>query len=76
MWGVIDGSDVAEIIAGDTANNIMPAIMAGLGLIVGMLPRTARRPRETMTTDRPVGERRFESPESVRPLDRGTAGRR
>lgn len=44
VWGVIDGTDVAEVLAADTTNNIVHAILAGLGLMVGMLPSEVQRP--------------------------------
>ena len=46
VWGFIDGNDVVELIVADTTNNITHAILAGLGLIVGMLPASAQRPAE------------------------------
>jgi hypothetical protein len=49
VWGFIDGNDVAEIIAADTTNNVMHAILAGLGLVAGMLPSEAQRPAEPVT---------------------------
>lgn len=74
VWGFIDGSDVAEIIAADTTNNVMHAILAGLGLMVGMLPRTAQRSQEPVARTDRTG--RFDSGDQVHHLDRRTAGRR
>lgn len=74
VWGFIDGNDVAEIIAADTTNNVMHAILAGLGLVTGMLPRDAQRPGEPVTRGERTG--RFDSGESVRRIDRPTMGRR
>ena len=75
VWGFVNGTAVAEIIAADTTNNVMSAILAGLGLMAGMLPHTAQRPQEPTTRGERTG--RFDSNgESVRELDRHTAGRR
>lgn len=77
VWGFIDGSDVAGVFVADTTNNVMHAILAGLALLVGMLPRQAQTPLEPTTrAERPDGSGRFESPEGVHPVDRRTAGRR
>lgn len=73
VWGFIDGSDVAGIIAADTTNNVTHAILAGLGLVAGTLPGTAQRPQEPVTRTERTG--RFESGERARPVDRRTAGR-
>jgi hypothetical protein len=74
VWGFIDGNDVAEIIAADTTNNVMHAILAGLGLVAGMLPGEAQRPAEPVTRGERTG--RFDSSKSERPIDRPTTGRR
>jgi len=74
MWGFIDGRDVAGIVVGDATNNIMHAILAGLGLLVGMLPREAQRPAEPETRGHGTG--RFDNGESVRRIDRPTMGGR
>ncbi len=68
-WGFIDGSDVAGIVVGDATNNIMHAILAGLGLVVGMLPRGTQRPAEPETRGHGTG--RFDNDESVRRIARG-----
>lgn len=44
VWGVIDGNDVVGLLAADTTNNIAHAMLAGLGLMVGMLPSEVQRP--------------------------------
>ena len=74
VWGFVDGNDVASITAADTTNNVMHAILAGLGLLAGMLPRDAQRPAEPVTRGERAG--RFDSDESVRRIDRPTTGRR
>ena len=74
VWGFIDGNDVAEILTAGTTNNVMHAILAGLGLVAGMLPRDAQRPAEPVTRGERAG--RFDSGETVRGIDRPTAGRR
>jgi hypothetical protein len=74
VWGFLDGNAVAEVIAADTTNNVMHAILAGLGLVAGMLPRDAQRPREPATRGERTG--RVDSGESVGRTDRPTAGRR
>jgi hypothetical protein len=38
VWGFIDGNDVAEILVAGTTTNVMHAILAGLGLVAGLLP--------------------------------------
>jgi hypothetical protein len=58
VWGFIDGNDVVGLITADTTNNIMHAVLAALGLIVGMLPRDTQRPGAER-----AGERRFGSEE-------------
>jgi hypothetical protein len=73
VWGFIDGNDVAEIIAADTTNNVMHAILAGLGLVAGMLPAETQRPAEPVTRER-AG--RFDGGASERRIERPTAGRR
>jgi len=76
VWGFIDGNDVAGILVADATNNVMHAILAGIGLVAGMLPREAQKPQEPISrSDRPAGEGRFESGDRVRPLDRRSAGR-
>lgn len=58
IWGFIDGNNVFRIFAADTTNNITHAILAALGLAVGMLPRGAQRPHEAAAA--PGGaDRRF-----------------
>jgi hypothetical protein len=46
VWGFIDGNNVASLIAADTTNNITHGILAALGLLTGLMPRRAQRPRE------------------------------
>jgi hypothetical protein len=71
VWGFVDGSDVAGIFAADTTNNITHAILAGLALLVGFMPREAQTPREpTARTERGPRSRRFESSEGLRIGDR------
>jgi hypothetical protein len=74
VWGFIDGNDVAEIIAADTTNNVMHAILAGLGLVAGMLPVQAQRPAEPVTRGERTG--RFDGGESERRIDRPTTSPR
>jgi hypothetical protein len=74
VWGFIDGNAAAEIVATDTTNNVMHAILAGLGLVAGMLPHDAQRPAEPVTRRGRTG--RFDSGEHVRHVDRPPAGRR
>lgn len=74
VWGFVDGNEVAEILAADTTNNLMHAILAGLGLVAGMLPTEAQRPVEPVA--RAERTSRFDSGETVRRLDRPTMGPR
>ena len=77
VWGFVDGRDIAGILVADATNNIMHAILAGFGMVAGMLPRDAQKQREPVTrTDRPADEGRFESVDRVRTLDRRKPGRR
>jgi hypothetical protein len=64
VWGFVDGSDVAGIFAADTTNNVTHAILAGLALLVGMMPSETQTPREPTT--RADRSRRFESSEGLR----------
>jgi hypothetical protein len=71
VWGFVDGSDVAGIFVADTTNNVMHAILAGLALLVGMMPRQAQTPGEPATrAEHRTGSRRFESSEGLRIGDR------
>jgi hypothetical protein len=68
-WGAVDGSDVAGLFVADTTNNVMHAILAGLALLVGVLPSQAQRPGEP-TTRAESGSGRFQSAGGVRVGDR------
>jgi Domain of unknown function (DUF4383) len=74
VWGFINGSEVARVVAADTTNNVMHAILAGVGLMAGMLPRAAQRAQGPVTRADRTG--RFDAGDRVEPLDRRTAGRR
>ena len=41
IWGFIDGNDVVGLVVADTTNNITHAILAALGLVTGLMPRSA-----------------------------------
>jgi len=51
VWGFIDGNDVLGLIAADTTVNVTHAVLGGLGLLTGVLPRSAQRPREPRQTE-------------------------
>jgi hypothetical protein len=71
VWGFVDGSSVAGLIAADTTNNVMHSILAGLALLVGVLPSQAQRPGEPTTrAERGAGSGRFQSVGGVRVGDR------
>jgi hypothetical protein len=74
VWGFIDGNDVAEILVAGTTTNVMHAILAGLGLVAGLLPPAAQRPADPVTRGERSG--RFDSGEGLRRIDRPSAGRR
>ena len=42
-WGEVDGDDVAGLLVADTTNNVTHAVLAVLGLLVGLPPRDGRR---------------------------------
>jgi hypothetical protein len=46
VWGFIDGDNVMSIFAADTTNNITHAILAGLAMVVALMPRAVLRPHE------------------------------
>ena len=50
VWGFIDGNNVVSLIAADTTDNITHGVLAALGLLAGLLPRAAQRPREERFT--------------------------
>jgi amino acid transporter len=56
VWGFIDGNDVVGLLTADTTNNVTHAVLGGLGLIVGSLPRSTQRASE-MTGDGPSPRR-------------------
>ena len=77
VWGFVNGSEVAGVIVADMPNNVTHAILAGVGLAVGMLPREAQGPQEPVTrTDPPVARRRLDAEQPPRSFDRRAAGRR
>jgi len=43
IWGFIDGDDVAGIFAIDTTDNISYAVLAAVGLVLGLTPETVQR---------------------------------
>jgi hypothetical protein len=58
VWGFIDGNNVVSLIAADTTNNITHGVLAALGLLTGLMPRGAQRPREErFVRNAPAGER-------------------
>lgn len=58
VWGFIDGNNVVSIIAADTTDNITHGVLAALGLLAGLMPRAAQRPREErFVRPAPTGER-------------------
>jgi Domain of unknown function (DUF4383) len=59
VWGFIDGNNVMSIFAADTTNNITHAVLAGLALVVGLMPRAALPPQETEAAHRADGMNRF-----------------
>lgn len=51
VWGFIDGNDVFGLIVADTTNNITHAVLAALGLVVGLMPSEAQRPAEERSAE-------------------------
>ena len=43
IWGFIDGDDVAGIFAIDTTDNITYAVLAAVGLVLGLMPEAVQR---------------------------------
>jgi hypothetical protein len=54
IWGFIDGNNVFGIFAADTTNNITHAIIAGLGLLIGLMPLSAQRPQKATGAGHPA----------------------
>ncbi len=63
LWGFIDGNDVVGLLTADTTNNVTHAVLGGLGLMVGSLPRSAQR--ASGTTDDAPSPRRTTAPRTL-----------
>jgi hypothetical protein len=52
VWRFIDGEAVASIFAVDTTDNISYAAIAGVGLVLGLMPESAHRKAGIRHVDR------------------------
>jgi ABC-type transport system involved in multi-copper enzyme maturation permease subunit len=53
VWGFITGGSVFNLLSVDTTDNITHAIVGGLGLVLGVVPKSARETVKAMSGDRP-----------------------